>query len=291
MKPIEAIFRQECLKHAEDATPWLVFSDWLEEDGQLALAAAYRRRRFRNTIGMELVLVPAGSFWMGGGGGKAGKRQVLIERDFYLGVYPVTQQQWRLVMEDTAIANPSWFSRTGDGREQVKDIAAADLDQFPVEQVSWDDAQEFIKRLNERERGTGWMYRLPLETEWEYACRGGASSKEECSFHFYLEQPSNDLSSTQANFHGNHPVGSAAKGPYLQRTTKVGSYKPNRLGLYDLHGNVWEWISSQEGSGRVSRGGSWGHQGSYCAAALRGWRGPANRLSYLGFRLLAVPSV
>ena len=107
--------------------------------------------------------------------------------------------------------------------------------------MSWDDVQEFLQKLNAREKDSGWMYRLPTEAEWEYACRGGASSKEECSYHFYLDKPTNDLSSTQANFNGNYPDGGAAKGPYLERTTKVGSYQPNRLGLYDMHGNVWEW--------------------------------------------------
>ncbi len=287
MKPLEAIFRQDCLKHAQDPTPWLVFADWLEEDGQLALAAAYRKRRISNRIGMELVLVPAGSFWMGGGGGKPGKKQVTVAEDFYLGVYPVTQEQWQTLMG----SNPTYFSRTGNGRKQVQSISDSDLKQFPVERVTWQDAQEFIRRLNARETGSQWVYRLPTEAEWEYACRGGASSKEECSFHFYLDHPANDLSSTQANFDGNYPEGRGAKGPYLKRTTKVGSYQPNRLGIFDMHGNIWEWTSSQEGSNRVIRGGGWDNHGSFCTAAYRDWLGgPGLRSSNVGFRLLAAPS-
>ena len=85
------------------------------------------------------------------------------------------------------------------------------------------------------------MYRLPSEAEWEYACRGGATSEEECSYHFYFAKPTNDLSSKEANFNGNFPFGKADKGPYLGRTTKVGSYAPNKVGLYDMHGNVWQW--------------------------------------------------
>jgi len=275
VKPIEASCRQECLQHAEDATPWLVFSDWLEEDGQLALAAAYRQRRFRNTVGMELVLIPAGSFWMGGGGGQAGKRQVVIERDFYLGVYEVTQKEWRLVMKDTEIASPSHFQ--GDER--------------PVESVSWKDAEEFVNRLNELEGKNGWLYRLPLETEWEYACRGGAASKEECSFHFYFQQPTNDLSSDQANFNGNYPVGNGKKGKYRECTTKVGSFEPNRLGLYDLHGNVYEWCQDKfQGSRRVFRGGGWCGTGGGCKACSRDGYGSAARYDYLGLRLARVPS-
>jgi len=288
VKPIEASFRQECLKHVEDATPWLVFSDWLEEDGQLALAAAYRKRRFCNSIDIELVLVPAGSYWMGGGGGEPGKRQVVIERDFYLGVSPVTQQQWQEVMG----SNPAWFSRNGVGRQAVAKLSDAELQQLPVEMVSWKDVQEFIKQLNEREPASGWTYRLPTEAEWEYACREGAASKQDCSFHFYLDQPSNDLSSTQANFDGNYLAGSGAEGPSIERPTKVGSYKPNRLGLYDMHGNVWEWCQDLFGKGsrRVVRGGGWSYRAGFCQASYRHGFGPASRDSGLGLRLARVPS-
>ncbi len=143
------------------------------------------------------------------------------------------------------------------------------------------------------------MYRLPTEQEWEYICRGGPVSKDQSDYHFYFARsktdltpaPTNDLSSTQANFDGNYPAGSAAKGPYLERTSEVGLYLPNPLGIYDLHGNVWEWTSSQEGSDRVIRGGSWYDHGSNCTAANRLWVGPGIRCSIVGFRLLAVPSV
>ena len=101
--------------------------------------------------------------------------------------------------------------------------------------------QEFIKKLNEKERGSGWLYRLPTEAEWEYACRGGATSEEECSYHFYFAKPTNDLSSEQANFNGNYPFGKAPRGQYLARPTRVGAYPPNKLGLCDMHGNVWQW--------------------------------------------------
>ncbi len=244
-----------------------------------------RPATFTNSLGMKFVRVPAGTFWMGGGGGQPGGKQVGIANDFYLGVFPVTQQQWQALMGN----NPSWFSRTGGGKDQVTGIADADLKQFPVEQVSWEETQEFIRRLNAREKNSEWVYRLPTEAEWEYACRGGASSREECSFHFYLDRPSNDLSSDLANFDGNYPFGSGRKGIYLQRTTKVGSYKPNRLGIYDMHGNVWEWCQDIfQGSRRVSRGGSRSSSAEYCQAASCFGREPALRNNDLGFRLARV---
>jgi uncharacterized protein (TIGR02996 family) len=278
-------FIQAILENPQEEANWLVYADWLEERGD-PRAELYHRWRLTNSIGMEFVLVPRGSFWMGGGGGKPGDRQVEMPHEFYLGVYPVTQGQWQAVTG----TNPSWFSRTGGGKHKVKgwfkSISDADLKQFPVENVSWEDAQQFIRKLNEREKTVGhWVYRLPTEEEWEYACRGGASSQEGCSFDFYLDQPSNDLSSTRANFNGNYPAGSAATGPYLGRTTKVGSYPPNHLGFYDLHGNVWEWTDSIDGSVRVVRGGSWNYDGSICQAAPRYGHAPTLRINYLGFRL------
>jgi uncharacterized protein (TIGR02996 family) len=278
-------FIQAILENPQEEANWLVYADWLEERGD-PRAALYRRRRLTNGIGMEFVLVPRGSFWMGGRGGKPGEKRVEMPHEFYLGVHPVTQGQWQAVMG----TNPSWFSRTGGGKDTVKKIAAADLQQFPVENVSWEDAQEFTRKLNEREPApSGWVYRLPTEEEWEYACRGGARSQEECSFDFYLDRPTNDLSSTRANFNGRHPAGKARKGKYLGRTTKVGSYPPNRLGFYDLHGNVWEWTDSVLGSVRVLRGGDWRNFGARCQAALRLWYAPTDRDSSLGFRLARVP--
>jgi formylglycine-generating enzyme required for sulfatase activity len=244
---------------------------------------------------MPFVLVPAGTFWIGGGGGTPGERQATIAHDFNMGVFPVTQGQWQTLMGN----NPSWFSRMGDGKEDVKQISDAELQLFPVEQVSWEDAQQFIERLNASERGSGWVYRLPTEAEWEYACRGGATTREECSYHFYfaspddsqqlIAQPTNGLSSHDANFNGNYPAGNASKGPYLQRTSKVGSYRPNKLGIYDLHGNVWEWCADAVGPVRVFRGGGWGRSGPLCRAADRNWCAPSVRSDSLGFRVARVP--
>jgi formylglycine-generating enzyme required for sulfatase activity len=197
----------------------------------------------------------------------------------------VTQGQWEAIMG----SNPSWFSRKGGHRGNVLDISDEELKLFPVEMVSWEDAQAFLKKLNEKDRGHGYLYRLPSEAEWEYACRGGATSLEECSYHFYFDKPTNDLSSEQANFNGTLPFGKAPKGPYLARTTRVGAYPSNKLGLCDMHGNVWQWTDTAEGSVRVYRGGSWGSDGTICQAAYRNGIAPTLLYSNLGFRLARVP--
>jgi formylglycine-generating enzyme required for sulfatase activity/serine/threonine protein kinase len=238
---------------------------------------------------MKFVKVPKGTFWMGWDSEQKQSKQVPIAEDFELAAYTVTQEQWEKVMGK----NPSWFSRQGEGKEAVKHGSDADLKRFPVESVSWEDAQEFLKKLNEREKAGGWLYRLPTEAEWEYACRGGATSQEECSYDFYFEQPTNDLSSKQANFDGNVPAGKAEKGSNLNRPTKVGSYAPNKLGLYDMHGNVLQWCEDllfEGGPDRVIRGGCWGSYGQSCRAALRSGSTPANRYYALGLRVARVPS-
>jgi formylglycine-generating enzyme required for sulfatase activity len=210
--------------------------------------------------GMKFVKVPKGTFWMSKDG-KNAQVQAEIKEDFELSAYTVTQEQWEKVMGN----NPSYFSRKG---------------------------LQFLKKLNERQKGRGWLYRLPSEAEWEYACRGAATTKEDCSFDFYFDKPTNDLSSKQANFAGSKPAGKAEKGPWLQRTTKVGSYTPNKLGLYDMHGNVGQWCadSFDGGSVRVIRGGGWYDRAADCTAASRFKCVPDYANDYVGFRLHAVPS-
>ena len=197
------------------------------------------------------------------------------------------------------------------GEGCVRDISDAELDLFPVECVSWEDAQAFLKKLaalheeakNRRE------YRLPSEAEWEYACRGGPDS---FSFPFQFDKPTSSLSSTQANFNGNEPYGGAAKGPYVGLTRKVGSYKPNAWGLFDMHGNVAEWCSDfydknyykhspkadPKGPAkgvlatdykdfyRVVRGGCWLDEGRACRAAYRFKGMPHDPYRLIGFRVV-----
>ena len=267
----EAFLRAILVDPVDDA-PWLIFSDWLEERGD-PRAALYRNRCATNSLGMKLVLVPRGTFWMGDRGSQT---QIQVSHEFYIGAFQVTQEQWQAVMG----SNPSWFSHSGGGAPWVAEFSDADLGQFPVEQVSWRDAQKFLNRLNAREQDSGFLYRLPTEAEWEYSCRGGASSPEECAFDFYFARPTNDLSSEQANFGFN-----------ARRTTKVGSYPPNRLGLYDMHGNVWEWCEDHHEAAdslRMLRGGSWFNNGWNCRSAYRFRSASDYRLQDFGFRLAAV---
>jgi formylglycine-generating enzyme required for sulfatase activity len=238
-------------------------------------------------VKLELVLVPKGTFWMSEGGENA-KRQVVIDHDFYIGKYEVTQEQWQAVMG----TNPSWHSRTNYGKDQIRGINDTELKQFPVEGVSWEDCQAFLKKLNESNQGRGWQYRLPKESEWEYSCRGGATSKEGCSYHFYFNTPTNSLSSEQANFDGDGPFVRARENKFLERPTKAGSYESNALGLCDMHGNVMEWCDDWfvEGSTRLVRGGSCSDTDSKCQAAHRNWAPPSFRLPTLGLRVVLVPS-
>jgi uncharacterized protein (TIGR02996 family) len=332
---VEAAFLAALHAEPNDEATWLALADWLDDDGQADRAELVRLvRRLRplpvmrrsreragledrvaellnagvrpvaaeavNSIGMRLALIPPGRFRMGSPSGENEREsdeeahEVELTRPFYLGVFAVTQGQWLGVMG----TNPSYFCATGGGREEVKELDTSD---FPVEQVSWEDAQAFLEELaalpDEKEKG--WHYRLPSEAEWEYGCRGGASSSTPFCF-------GNSLSSTQANFNGEYPYGTAEEGPFLGRACPAGSYRPNAWGLFDLHGNVWEWcedwyangyygnspaqdpLGPPDGSLRVIRGGSWLNYGRYWRAAYRRGDSPSGRGSRLGFRVAAV---
>lgn len=260
-----------------------------------------------NSIGMKLVLIPAGEFMMGsknefGRDASEEQHQARITKPFMMGVYEVTQAEFQAVMG----RNPAWFSATGEGKALVEGM---DTTRFPVENITWDEAVEFCRLLSEMqaEKDAGRVYRLPTEAEWEYACRGGTTTV------FNLGE---SLNSTQANFDGNTPYltmddvikgvdPATAKGPYLKRTTAVGSYMPNAFGLYDMHGNAWEWCSDwfspvyyktapvddpqgpEAGTKRVARGGGWYYFGAGCRSASRYERDPAGRRGTDGFRVVA----
>lgn len=244
------------------------------------VAAAKLSGEITNSIGMKLVLIPAGEFMMGspssdsdGGPSEGPQHRVKITEPFYIGKYEVTQSQYEAVMGK----NPSRFKGKNN----------------PVECVSWNDAVEFCRKLSQKE---GVTYRLPTEAEWEYACRAGTTT----SFHY-----GDSLSSEQANFDGNYPYGGADKGPYRKRTMAVGSFKPNVWGLYDMHGNLWEWCndryngsyykrssernptgprSGSVGGSRVLRGGSWNNVARLCRSANRIRNNPACAGNDFAFR-------
>jgi formylglycine-generating enzyme required for sulfatase activity len=251
-------------------------------------------------IVVELVKVPDGSFTMGSPKNEEGRdwyqhwskdlKNVNVEGPqhqvqipgFFMGRYPVTQAQWKRVAgtEKVAVdldADPSYFK--GANR--------------PVEQVSWDQATEFCARLS---RATNRAYRLPSESEWEYACRAGTDTP----FSF-----GSTLSPDVANYDCNYTYGEETKGKYREETSDVGCFPANAFGLYDMHGNVWEWCQDvwqddysnapTDGSAhlgpqgnklyRLLRGGSWCNCPWYCRSADRNWGIPGSCFSRFGFRL------
>jgi formylglycine-generating enzyme required for sulfatase activity/uncharacterized caspase-like protein len=232
---------------------------------------------------MKFAFCPPGSFMMGSPASEADRRdaedqvQVRISKGFWMGQTEVTQGQWAAVMG----SNPSH-------------LKGNDL---PVETVSWEDAQAYISKLNQSvPLSAGWKYALPTEAQWEYACRAGTES----AFSFGAL-----LNGKEANCNGNYPYGTSTKGPYLEKTVKVGSYAANAWGLYDMHGNVWEWcadwygeklpggtdpVGASTGANRVLRGGSWYSSAARCRAACRSHLDPGYRGHTLGFRPALVPS-
>jgi formylglycine-generating enzyme required for sulfatase activity len=261
-----------------------------------------------NSIGMQFKLVRKGKFRMGAPegertafDGEKPQHEVTITKDFRLGVHEVTQGQYRKLMG----TNPSDFSRKGEEKARVKQFKDAELDDFPVENVDWVGAMAFCKKLNEREAKTlgKWKYTLPTEAQWEYACRGGPRSS---TMPFHFKKPTDSLSGKQANFAADQPFGDAKAGKYLGRTTRVGSYQPNRLGLHDMHGNVWEWCldwydegyyanspgrdpgGPAQGIHRVMRGGSWDYFGQCCRAAYRSHSPPSHQGNSVGVRVAVV---
>ncbi len=242
---------------------------------------------FTNSLKMEFTFVRRGTFWMSANG-KNAQREVTIDSDFYIGVYPVTQGQWQNIMSSDSL-HPNWFSHheKAKGRYLVKDIPAEELTHFPKESVTWKVVQDFIDELNKRTQEIGWTYRLPWENEWEYACRAGANSKENCSFDYYFGEPTNVLTELQANFNN-----------YLGRTCRVGSYQANFLGIHDMHGNVREMCLDPVPRSNtkkttspllyVTRGGSW--RTADCRAADRSQSAENTKYEYVGFRLVRVQS-
>jgi len=233
---------------------------------------------------LDMVAIPSGSFVMGSPHTEAGRsewegqqRTVKIP-PFFIGKYEVTQEQYQGVMGN----NPARFKGA----------------KLPVENVNWNDAGEFCRKLSQK---TGKIYRLPSEAEWEYACRAGTTTP------FYF---GDTITPDLVNYNGTYSYAWAPKGLYRKQTTDVGSFPPNSFGLYDMHGNVWEWCSDKshdnyngaptDGSSwetgtsnyRLVRGGSWDYDAGKCRSAMRNTSDVPNLVfGNIGFRVVCVAAL
>jgi len=261
------VIKKEPIK-AEEAAP---LSSSEKETAMVATAKQHRTSEdtstfINHTLGMKFVLIPTGTFTMGEKGFVSDNRyQVTITKPFYMQTTEVTQDQWKKVMG----SNPSYFKNYGDD--------------CPVEQVSWNDVQKFIQKLNDQE-GTN-KYRLPTEAEWEYAARSGGKQEEYAGTN--IKSDLGEYAWYKSNS-DNHP-------------NPVGQKRPNGLGLYDMSGNVWEWVQDwygdyptnhvidpagpPSGKYRVIRGGAWDDRTRTCATRSRWSNSLGYRYQHLGFRL------
>ncbi|MEH2252780.1 SUMF1/EgtB/PvdO family nonheme iron enzyme [Nostoc sp.] len=243
--------------------------------------AKYFEENLGNGVTLKMVQIPEGTLMMGSPKGEAGRHEdespqhEVKVTGFFMGKYEITQAQYQAIMGN----NPSTFKG----------------EKLPVEQVSWDDAVDFCQKLSNK---IGKTYRLPSEAEWEYACRAGTTTP------FYFGET---ITTDLVNYNGNHPYSSAPKGENRQQTTNVGKFSPNSFGLYDMHGNVWEWcqdvhnenyqgapkdgsawLTGKDNDINLLRGGSWVSYAVGCRSANRGWDARANRSLSVGFRVVAV---
>jgi formylglycine-generating enzyme required for sulfatase activity len=243
----------------------------------ILLAAAVPRTRVDPLTKMPFVLVPAGKFSMGTPDGEPQREaqevphRVSIAHPFYLGIHEVTQREWSAVTR----TNPAHFQSCGPD--------------CPIENVSYLDVTEFLRRINAR---SGWKgFRLPTEAEWEYACRAGGAKAFGAS---------DMLSTDEANFDGEYPLTGQSRGLNRASPLRVGSFRPNAWGLFDMSGNVWEWTSDDyapypgatvpanpafTADRKVIRGGSWLFGADSARCGLRYTHRPQDRGPSLGVRL------
>jgi len=265
-KTVEVNERGEALKRESKTT-----SRWIEDLGE--------------GIQLHMVYIPGGTFQMGSTTDEEGhrdnrqieegpQREVTVQ-PFLMGQYTVTQSQWERVSKLT----------------RVEIDLRSDLSYFkgalrPMERVTWHEAKEFCDRLS---RTTGKEYRLPTETEWEYACRANTTTP------FYFGET---ITTELVNYDGNYVYGQGSKGQFRSQTTDVGKFPPNAYGLFDMHGNLWEWCSDNwimnGDSFRIIRGGSWFTSPKRCRSANRTIlrpdnRGDSNPRDSVGLRVVCVP--
>ena len=322
---------KELVALGESALPAIRNAMSKSEDNELRFRAKQVIRRIisecsvSKSTGLEMAVIDVGEFLMGSPAKEAGHRddelqhQVRISQPFLLGKHEVTQDQFRQVM---GVA-PSYFAREGEGKESVPDLDTSD---FPVEQVSWFDAIVFCNRLSKQDGYSAYYkisnvqrdgesktvaradvtiaggngYRLPTEAEWEYACRAGTN----LPFHFGTVTTGREanLKPRPATVYG-----TTVNQKSLGRTARVGNYKPNAWGLFDMHGNVaewcWDWYDKDyyadspledphgpnHGHHRVLRGGSWLVNESSCRCANRFYLAADERKYFVGFRVARTP--
>lgn len=260
-----------------------------------------RSRYYAEDLGhgilLKMVEIPSGTFLMGlpddeaeRSSSESPQHEVTLG-DFFMGMYPITQEQWQAIAPLEPV-----------NRELALDPSNFKGGDRPVENVSWYDAVEFCDRLSKQ---TGREYRLPTEAEWEYACRAGTTTP----FHFG-ETITTDLANYDGTDEKHGAYGRGPKGIYRKETTPVGSFPANSYGLYNMHGNVWEWCadywhdsyadkpeelkldgntpwrSADEDSTRSWRGGSWVLNPRYCRSAICSSLHPGGRNINYGFRVV-----
>jgi len=246
-------------------------SPTVNEKGEIIAQTRHSAEQFTEDLGkgisLDMLIIPAGIFQMGSprhlGNNDEQPQHLVTVRSFMIGKFLTTQAQWKVIMGNLP---PCRFKG----------------DDLPVERASWKDAQKFCKRLSKKTSGavlrTGRNYQLPSETQWEYACRAGTNTP----FGF-----GETITTDMANFNGEHIFLHEPRGPYRHVTTEGGTFPPNAFGLYDIHGNLWEWCadnwlddytsSPRDGSFyenkdsryRVARGGSWHEPPELCRSAAR----------------------
>jgi formylglycine-generating enzyme required for sulfatase activity len=271
----------------------------------------YRAVSVASPADTNLVFIQPGTFTMGSPtdeaeqGSDETQHTVTISRGFWMGRYLVTQGDYLSVVG----SNPSYFRNGTDGTNNGGTGSTITNELLhPVEQVAWDDATNYCALRTQQERAGGlipanYVYRLPTESEWEYACRAGTTTA------FYL---GSSLHSGQANFDGLYEYDAVLgtshnpSGIYLGMTTPVGSYAANGWGLYDMIGNVWEWCQdwygaypsgtavdpqgAVSGSDRVIRSGHWGSNAGHCRSAGRSFSYPDAGIILIGFRAVVAPA-
>ncbi|HBB33985.1 MAG TPA: formylglycine-generating enzyme family protein [Cyanobacteria bacterium UBA8803] len=251
--------------------------------------AKYFTQPLGKNASLEMVYIPGGTFLMGspeGEGSDSERPQHLVTvQPFFMSKYPITQAQWRAVAALPQVQRQLELDPS--------DFKGADR---PIENVDWSDAVEFCERLSRFSQDTGRSYRLPSEAEWEYACRAGTTTP----FHF-----GETITTELANYRGTSTYADGPPGIYREETTSVGSFPPNAFGLYDMHGNVWEWCAdswhdnyeraTSDGSVwrddndnqlKLLRGGSWDYNPRNCRSASRGYADPGDDNYYVGFRVV-----